>query len=84
MKVFVDTSDWIEFFRGRDRALVSEMRRLLDDDRVALAVPVRIELLAGDRPAARTVLRRTWSLDEVLARMAKLGFVGAHDPGERR
>lgn len=59
MTVFVDTSVWIEFFRGRAGDIVSEVRRLLDDDRVVLAAPVRIELLAGARPAARKALRET-------------------------
>lgn len=45
--IFVDTSVWVEYFRGQREELVNTVDRLLDDDQVALAVPVRIELLSG-------------------------------------
>jgi predicted nucleic acid-binding protein len=45
--VVVDSSIWIEFFRGKDGLVVSELSRLLDADAVALAAPVRLELLSG-------------------------------------
>lgn len=53
--IVVDSSVWIDFFRGRDQAVVSEMGRLLDDGQVALASPIRLELLTG---AARGEVRR--------------------------
>lgn len=43
----VDSSVWIEFFRGRDQTVVAELRRLLDSDLVALPAPVRLELISG-------------------------------------
>jgi predicted nucleic acid-binding protein len=58
LRVFVDTSVWIDYFRGRDRAIVRELGVLLDQDEVALAVPVRIELLAGVRATEAPRLRR--------------------------
>jgi hypothetical protein len=45
--VVVDTSVWIDFFRGRDSATVERLSNLLDEDLVSLAAPVRLEILAG-------------------------------------
>lgn len=45
--ILVDTSVWIEFFRGTDRSTCRLLESLLDEDRVALAAPVRIEILSG-------------------------------------
>ena len=45
--IFVDTSIWIEFFRGGDGVLASRLVRDLDRDQVALAAPVYFELLSG-------------------------------------
>ncbi len=47
--VFVDTSVWIAYFRGTDAALVASVHGLIEDDRIALAAPVWIELLLGIR-----------------------------------
>jgi hypothetical protein len=59
--VSVDTSVWIEFFRGKDQALVDELGRLLDADLVALPVPVRLELISGASRAEEPRLRRLLS-----------------------
>lgn len=45
--IFVDTSVWVDYFRVEHTTLADELNRLLDQDRVVLAVPVRIELLSG-------------------------------------
>ncbi len=45
--IVVDSSVWVAYFRGRDRRVAERLRALLDDDRVALAAPVRLELLLG-------------------------------------
>jgi hypothetical protein len=45
--ILIDTSVWIDYFRGADPRLVSHVQGLLEEDQVALAVPVRIELLGG-------------------------------------
>lgn len=59
--VVVDSSVWIEFFRGRNEPLVSHLSRLLDEDRVLMAVPVRLEILAGAARAEIPRLRRLLS-----------------------
>lgn len=44
--VFVDTSIWIDFFRGRAN-VVSVLSALLDNRQVAMASPVWLEILNG-------------------------------------
>ncbi|MFN8601992.1 MAG: PIN domain-containing protein [Candidatus Binatia bacterium] len=56
--IFVDTSVWVAFLRGRDVALVERMRAVLDSEEVALAAPVRIEVLSGASPRDLPRLRR--------------------------
>jgi predicted nucleic acid-binding protein len=55
--IVVDTSVWVEAFRGGTRA-ASELSRLLDDDLAALVTPVRMELLGGARRGEWGRLRR--------------------------
>lgn len=45
--ILVDTSVWIEFFRGTDLPTCRRLESLLDEDEVGLAAPVRIEILSG-------------------------------------
>ena len=59
--VVVDSSVWIEFFRGKNDRVISRLRRLLDADDVALAAPVRLELLAGVSSREQPRLRRLLS-----------------------
>jgi predicted nucleic acid-binding protein len=75
--IVVDTSVWIDVHRRPSGPRATQLASLLDADEVALALPVRLELLAGvarrDRPAltralsALPVLRPsddTWALIE--------------------
>lgn len=64
--IFVDTSVWVEFFRGGRARLAAELVRLLDDDQVALAPMVRLELLVGASTRTLTTLRRVLSALPVL------------------
>ncbi len=66
MLVCVDTSVWIEFFRGSDEAVVQELHRLLDADLVALPVPVRLELTSGATRSEGPRLRRLLSALPIL------------------
>ena len=45
--ILVDTSVWIAFFRGTDRKLIPHLQSLLDEDAVALGIPVKIEIMSG-------------------------------------
>lgn len=56
--IVVDTSIWIRALRSAAAAEAITLRSLLEADEVALAVPVRSELLMGARPADRTTLER--------------------------
>lgn len=55
--ILVDTSAWVDFFRGRG-ALAQRVSDLLDDDEVALCGPVIAEIRRGLRgvPERRRVL----------------------------
>jgi predicted nucleic acid-binding protein len=59
--IVVDTSIWVDALRSASSPLAPVLRRLLDDDEVALAIPVRIELLSGASSADRPRLRRALS-----------------------
>lgn len=87
--IFVDTSVWIAAFRSARGAEARGLAALLERDCVALAAPVRIEILSGagrrDRPRLKRTLsalplhfpsESTWSLVE--------GWVDrARDAGDR-
>lgn len=59
--ILVDTSVWVSAFRSAGGENARVLRQLLDDDEVALAVPVRIELLIGVSRRDRVALRRALS-----------------------
>ena len=58
--ILVDTSVWIAAFRGQDPES-EKLKGLLDSDSVALAAPVRIEILSGARTNDLARLKRTLS-----------------------
>ena len=51
----VDTSVWIEAFRGRDQRLRETVDKLLDQERVVLCGLVELELLQGFRADERAL-----------------------------
>jgi predicted nucleic acid-binding protein len=59
--IVVDTSVWIDAHRHPTRALAATLKRLLDADEVALALPVRLELAAGISRRDRAALLRALS-----------------------
>ena len=85
--IVVDTSVWVAALRKATSREAAVLASLLDADEVALAVPVRIELLSGasahDRPRLRRVLSAlpvlyptpdTWTLvDGWIDRAARAG-----------
>jgi predicted nucleic acid-binding protein len=59
--IVVDTSIWVATLRSAGSPEAPVLRRLLDDDEVALPIPVRLELLSGASAADRPRLRRALS-----------------------
>jgi predicted nucleic acid-binding protein len=56
--IAVDTSVWIDFFRGSDAELGAHLESLLGADQIAVPVPVWIEILGGVRKSERSRLKR--------------------------
>jgi predicted nucleic acid-binding protein len=56
--ILVDTSVWIDYFRGTDDRLTVHLQDLLENDAVALAAPVKIEILSGTPVKQRIKLQR--------------------------
>jgi len=59
--IFVDTSVWVAALRSDASPEARRLVRLLDADLVALALPVRVEILSGASVTNRVKLRRTLS-----------------------
>jgi predicted nucleic acid-binding protein len=63
--IAVDTSVWIDFFRGRS-PVVEKLSALLDRDEVALPVSAKIEILSGAKKSEASRLQRVLSALPIL------------------
>jgi predicted nucleic acid-binding protein len=59
--IFVDTSVWVEVLRSGESAAARHLGGLLDAGEVALAAPVRVEILTGASSRDHIRLRRVLS-----------------------
>lgn len=59
--ILVDTSVWVEAFRRGESREAGQLRILLDAGEVAIAPPIRSEILSGSSAADFPRLRRTLS-----------------------
>ena len=72
--IVVDTSVWVTALRRPSSPAASTLRALIDADEVALALPVRLELMAGIARHDRSAFARGLS---ALGAVAILFFLGA-------
>ena len=59
--VLVDTSVWVNFFRGVESPTVDSLDRLLEEKQVVLCGTVELELLQGAKPGEKSMLRELLS-----------------------
>jgi predicted nucleic acid-binding protein len=59
--IVVDTSVWINALRSHDSKESRHLIELLDADQVAMAIPVRVEILSGSQRSQQATLSRTLS-----------------------
>lgn len=64
--IVVDTSVWINALRSRESKESRHLSELLDADQVAMAIPVRVEILSGSTRAQQAQLSRTLSALPIL------------------
>jgi predicted nucleic acid-binding protein len=87
--IVVDTSVWVAALCGARSSPAGILNGLLDADEVALALPVRLELLAGSARADRAALRRVLTAlpvihpDETVWRRVEGWVERAADRGQR-
>ncbi len=80
--ILIDTSAWIDFFRGRG-PLASMVDRLLEDDAAAWCGPVEVELRRGIRSARQRaqvlqLMESCHRLESPTALWQEAGELGAH------
>jgi len=59
--ILADTSVWIAYFRASSPRIVEQMRELLEEDQIVLAIPVKMEILCGSSKDSREKLSRVLS-----------------------
>ena len=64
--ILVDTSVWVQALRQKECDEARELARLLDEDRIFLAAPVRMEILSGASRRDLPTLQRLFAALPVL------------------
>lgn len=59
--IVVDTSVWVNALRDRKSSEARHLAALLDNDEVAIAIPIRLEILSGARRTELSRLSRVLS-----------------------
>lgn len=59
--IFVDTSIWIEYFRGKNKDLIQKLDTGLEEDVISISFPVWVELLSGASGSKMKALRKALS-----------------------
>ena len=71
--IVVDTSVWVNAFREQKSPEGRHLSELLDRDAVAIAIPIRIELLSGARRSEQPRLSRLFPPSQPFIRMTQPG-----------
>ena len=69
--VLVDTSVWIDYFRGRDSPQTNKLDELIDDERIATGDLIIAELMQGFRTKSQIVAARN-----IISRLEYFDLVG--------
>lgn len=59
--IFIDTSVWVQYFRGKDVNVINRLNHLLDELQIGVPIPVYVEILSGASKNEISQLSRVFS-----------------------